>query len=365
VDLEKEGKSMHNELYRMLGDKKNEKTLLLATIIDGDNAGEKALWLDGKLCCESDNATQFKDFENEILSCENGTIIKTATERIFCEKIGDRKKLVICGAGHVAINIVEIAKKVGFYVTVIDDRPYFSDNARAAGADKVICDSFEHALAGIAGGDDTYFVIVTRGHRYDLDCLRCIIKKNSAYIGMMGSRRRIALVKKQMAGEGVSSKQLEGLNAPIGLAINAETPQEIAVSVVAQLIQVKNTRCKSGTYDDELLSYLAYKNDVGTPNSCGILCTIVEKKGSAPRACGTKMLLLPFNKVIGTIGGGCLEGKVLEIGRFMMMDDNKETKPRLEAVDMTVSEAEDEGMVCGGTILVFLEKVPVYINNNI
>jgi xanthine dehydrogenase accessory factor len=129
---------------------------------------------------------------------------------------------------------------------------------------------------------------------------------------------------------------------------------------LAELIKVKNTTRKISTYDEELLSYLMCQSD--TSNCSGILCTIVEKKGSAPRECGTKMLILPDNKIIGTIGGGCAEGRVLEVGRLMLSEDDNNLKTRLELVDMTAQEAADEGMVCGGTIIVYMEKVPLYID---
>jgi xanthine dehydrogenase accessory factor len=351
---------MYGELYSMIRDKNPNESSMLATILDGENVGEKALWIDKTLCWESCKNSKLKNYENEILSNDNSTIIKTDLGRIFCEKIGNRKELVICGAGHVSIPIIELSKKIGFNVTVIEDRPYFADNARRVGADKVICDDFVHALNNIEGGSDTYFVIVTRGHRYDTDCLRNILHKKSAYVGMMGSRRRVILLKKQLIEEGFSKEILDGVHAPIGVSIGAESPDEIAVSILAELIKVKNTTRKISTYDKELLSYLTGSLD--TPNGCGILCTIVEKKGSAPRECGTKMLILPDNKIIGTIGGGCAEGRVLEAGRLMLSEDDNNIKTRLELVDMTAQEAEDEGMVCGGTILVYLEKVPLYID---
>jgi xanthine dehydrogenase accessory factor len=345
----------------MIRDKNPNESSMLATILDGDNAGEKALWIDKTLCWESSKNSKLKEYENEILSCGNSTIINSGSCRIFCEKIGNRQELVICGAGNVSIEVIELAKKIGFYVTVIDDRPYFADNARREGADCVVCDDFLHALDSLNGGEDTYFVIVTRGHRYDADCLRNILYKKSAYVGMMGSRRRVIMLKKQLKEEGFLVELLDSVHSPIGLSIGAQSPEEIAVSIIAEIIQVKNAKRKISAYDKEMLYYLTADKDK-SPSGYAVLCTIVEKKGSAPRECGTKLLILPDNKIIGTIGGGCAEGKVLEKGRIMLSDDSGKIKPRLEIVDMTAWEVEDEGMVCGGTILVFLEKVPVYID---
>jgi xanthine/CO dehydrogenase XdhC/CoxF family maturation factor/MOSC domain-containing protein YiiM len=352
-----------DSLYSTIRDRNPNNSSILATILDGENMGEKALWIDEVMRWESCKNTKLRQYENEILSQTKSTIININSQRIFCEKIGNRKSLIICGAGHVSISIIEIAKKTGFNVTVIEDRLSFADNARRAGADEVICDDFVNALDKQEGGSDAYFVIVTRGHRYDMDCLRNILNKKSAYVGMMGSKRRVMLLKKELMEEGFSSELLDSVHAPIGLSIGAETPEEIAVSIMAELIQVKNTKRKISTYDKELLSYLAGPDCLGENSEYGILCTIVEKKGSAPRECGTKMLILPDNKIIGTIGGGCAESKVIELGRFMISEDNK-TNTRLELVDMTSAGdmSSEEGMVCGGTILVYMERVSVYID---
>jgi xanthine dehydrogenase accessory factor len=339
--------------YNIIRDKNANSSITLASVIDGKNKCEKALWIDENLQWESRQNTILRQYASQILSQTKSTVIDIDSNRIFCEKIGNRQKLIICGAGHVSISIIELAKKIGFKVTVIDDRPTFADNARLAGADVSLCDNFLNALDKQKGGSDTYFVIVTRGHRYDMDCLKNILSKKSTYVGMMGSKRRVAMIKKELTQEGFSSDVLEQLHAPIGLSIGAQTPEEIAISIMAELIQVKNTTHKISIYDDELLSYIAGDKDT---DEYGVFCTIVEKKGSAPRECGTKMLILPNNKIIGTIGGGCAEARVIEIGRYMLAGDEYQ---KLELVDMTAEEAEIEGMVCGGTILVYMEKIRV------
>jgi xanthine dehydrogenase accessory factor len=234
------------------------------------------------------------------------------------------------------------------------------------GADVCICDNFVNALNNIEGGSNTYFVIVTRGHRYDLDCIRTILNKKSAYVGMMGSKRRVSLLKKGLIEEGFNSELVDSVHAPIGLSIGAQTPDEIAISIIAELIEIKNKTQKVSTYDEELLSYLAGDisyNKADKTSKCGILCTIVDKKGSTPRECGTKMLILPDNKIIGTIGGGCVESKVIEIGRLMLSEDATSSTPRLELLDMTAENdlESEEAMVCGGTVLIYMERTPIKI----
>lgn len=258
---------------------------------------------------------------------------------------------MICGGGHVSQQVIKLAGKVGFHVTVLEDRPYFADRAREAGADLVLCDAFEKSLQGIAGTPDTYFLVVTRGHRFDRACLEQILKKPYAYVGMMASRGRSALLKKQMAGDGFDRKALDEMHTPVGLSIHAETPEEIAVSIVAELIQIKNQTKKTAGYDSLLMEYLTGVKEQGQPK---VLATIIARRGSAPRSIGTKMLVLGDGRIIGTIGGGCVESEVQHQCLRLLREENE--KSRIVCADMTVSQAEDEGMVCGGTIDVFLEK---------
>ena len=98
------------------------------------------------------------------------------------EKVGSGKQMVICGAGHVSIALLRLAKMVGFKVTVIDDRPVFCNKAREAGADEVICEPFRQALERMDDHQEPYFIIVTRGHRYDEVCLGAIVREAKCFI---------------------------------------------------------------------------------------------------------------------------------------------------------------------------------------
>ena len=189
-------------------------------------------------------------------------------------------------------------------------------------------------------------MIVTRGHRYDTECLEAILKKTYVYVGMMGSRRRVAMVKEQLANKGTDKVKLESVHTPIGLKIGAQTPEEIAVSIMAEIIQVKNSREKSGGYSRELLAAL-------TDGRKKVLATIISRKGSAPRDVGTKMLIMEDGTTIDTIGGGCVESEIIQKALLMM----RTGKPDFQIcrVDMTSEAAEDEGMVCGGVVEVMLE----------
>lgn len=147
-------------------------------------------------------------------------------------------EIIILGGGHIALPLVKIASLLGFRVVVVDDRPEFADNNRFPEADRVICDSFDRAVAGLDIGPGSYPVIVTRGHEHDRDCLREIIKHPAAYIGMIGSRRKVKFVMEQLAKEGIPPEKLAAVFSPIGLDIGAETPEEIALSIMAEIVSV-------------------------------------------------------------------------------------------------------------------------------
>ena len=336
--------------YEVISEANINSETWLHTVTDGDHAGEKAVITGGNITWTSDEEGFFSEHAEEVISVAGSGMSDIDGARIYSELLGKDKKLVICGAGHVSMQIISMAKMLGFHVTVIDDRLQFANNAIAQGADEVIFKGFEDALSEIPGDDDTYFVIVTRGHRYDKECLRSISRKPHAYIGMMGSRRRVLIVKQDLEAEGVSGEVLDTVYTPVGLNIGAETPEEIAVSIMAEIIEVKNRKKRNfGFPGDIMKALLSDERDRMT------LATIISRHGSAPRGVGTKMLIRRDGGIVGTIGGGCIEGSVIAKGRRMLLDE--EHKPVIVEVDMSSDTAEDEGMVCGGRVGVLLETV--------
>lgn len=333
------------------------------TVIEGPFFGEKALAAGQDIIWASAGNGFFAGIPMDGAKADRTGIIDTINgiERsgsytidgteVFCELLGREKELVVCGAGHVSIPIIQMGRMIGCRVTVLEDRPEFADNARRAGASQVICAPFGQGLSDIVGNPDTFFVIVTRGHRYDQICLEQIVKKEHAYIGMMGSRGRVAKVKEAIVANGCSRSVADSIYAPIGLAIDAQTPEEIAVSVIAQIVQVKNKQRRSGGFPAEIMDGILN----GTDKGIKVLATIVKRKGSAPRETGTKMLVLPDGSSIGTVGGGFAEADILQKALLMIREHIKE--PKLCRVDMAAGEAEDEGMACGGTVQVLLEPI--------
>ncbi len=285
----------------------------------------------------------------EISGVKQTGIYTTGAGQVFCELFSGEKKLVVCGGGHVSIPVIQIARMTGFAVTVLEDRPEFADRAKKAGASAVICAPYAQGLAQVAGDADTFFVIVTRGHLYDQICLEAILNKEYAYIGMMGSRKRTGIVKQNLAGSGYAKAVIDGIHTPIGLVIGARTPQEIAVSVLAEVIAVKN-KLPDGGFEREILDAV-----LNGTESIGVLSTIIRREGSAPRDVGTKMLVRPDGSCIGTVGGGSAEAQIKEQALRLLRSGRAQIE--IMHADLSGKEAAKEGMVCGGTLDVMLEVV--------
>lgn len=146
----------------------------------------------------------------------------------------------IFGAGHVSQQLAPLTTLVGFRTVVLDDRPEFANRERFANADEVIVlDSFQQALEGLEINADSYLVLLTRGHAHDQTMLRQALLSKAGYIGMIGSRRKRDAIFAALGQEGFSRPDFDRVFSPIGLKIEAETPEEIAVSIVAELIQVR------------------------------------------------------------------------------------------------------------------------------
>lgn len=325
---------------------------MVLTVIDEEFLAEKAITVEGRIVWESRPGGFFAEYQKEIQELKDCEVIELGGHRVFCDLLGEDKRIVICGGGHVSIPVIMLGVMMGCEVTVLEDRPSYADDARRAGATTVICEPFEEGLEKVSGSADTFFVIVTRGHRYDQICLEKIAQKEHAYIGMIGSRKRTAMVKENLKEKGIDSAVLDAVYTPIGLNINAETPVEIAVAIMAEIIQVKNRQKRSGGYTKEMIQAVLEQEPDHSPK---VLATIVARKGSAPRGIGTKMLILRNGKCIGTIGGGCMEANVIQKARLMVATGMP--KARICQVDMTGNDAEEEGMVCGGVISVLLELI--------
>lgn len=280
-------------------------------------------------------------------------------KKYLFEPFSPQPNLIVFGGGHIAKPLVEFGARVGFAVTIVDDRLSFANKQRFPHAEKVICQSFEKCFGELEINRASFIVIVTRGHRHDLDCLRQVLKYNTAYVGMIGSRRRVKSAREQLAGDGYSQEILSKVNAPIGLDIGAVTPEEIAIAIIAQVISFRransninglssNEKFNCTDLDRDVLAELAKEQ-----NNPKAVITVVMSKGSVPRKPGAKMIVWPDGRIMGSIGGGCSEGEVISIARDMIRDGGY----KMHCIDMTGQVSEDEGMVCGGIMEVIIEPI--------
>lgn len=161
--------------------------------------------------------------------------------KVFLESICPQPTLYLFGGGHVSFAIARIAATVGFRIVVIDDRPMFANRERFPMADETLTLEMETAFEHLEIDDLAYIVAVTRGHQHDKPVIEQAVKTDAGYIGMIGSRRKIALMWKELEAKGIPRERLEAVHAPIGLDIGADSPEEIAVSVVAELIRVRRS----------------------------------------------------------------------------------------------------------------------------
>lgn len=158
--------------------------------------------------------------------------------RILWDRIVNKRNAVVFGGGHISQPLVQMLSLLDFVVTVVDDRIEFANQDRFPSAHKVICESFHQSFKQLSIGDDTAVIIVTRGHKYDMECLRATMCSKARYLGMIGSKRRVREVLTLLREEGAPEELEKRLKAPIGLNIKGETPAEIAVSIVAEVVAV-------------------------------------------------------------------------------------------------------------------------------
>jgi xanthine dehydrogenase accessory factor len=170
---------------------------------------------------------------------ESGLICGGQME-VFIEPIEPSPAVYVFGAGHVGQFVARVAHDAGFRVHVVDDRDKFANRQRFPDAAEIVVDDIPDWLARTALPPSAYAVIVTRGHRHDLDALRALAPRNLRYLGLIGSRAKVKRIYDVLVDDGtVGAEHLEKIHAPIGLDIGAVTPQEIAVAIVAELIAVR------------------------------------------------------------------------------------------------------------------------------
>ena len=167
--------------------------------------------------------------------------------QVFWDRAVSRSRAIVLGGGHISQPLVEILAMLDFSPIVVDDRMEFANQRNFPHAETILCQPFQKALEQLEIDSETAVIIVTRGHRYDLECLRAVLERGARYLGMIGSRRRVKGIMALLKEEGVPESLLATIQSPIGLELGAETPAEIAVSIAAEVVSVfRSGNCTVG-----------------------------------------------------------------------------------------------------------------------
>jgi len=193
------------------------------------------------------NSATYIDCPPEIIESMKRVVDKEQSERmtlengveIFIEPVFEQPMVFIFGAGHLSYHISKYAKPLNFQVTVCDDRVEFANRQRFPDANNIIVETFEAVFDRININKNSYIVIVTRGHRCDEIVLERAVKTDARYIGMIGSKKKTLTILKRLREKGISQELLRRVYSPIGISIGAITPQEIALSIVCELVKIR------------------------------------------------------------------------------------------------------------------------------
>lgn len=244
--------SLSEELVRL---SEQGEAAVLATVVETDGItgvepGAKCLVRDGTIVGETigdaavvqaivqESSARLRTEKSQLIALEVPQ--SGAKLEVFFEVMPAPPKLIVVGAGHIAVPLVKLAKVLDFHVIVIDDRLLYANRERFPDADEVLVGDMAQMLKEMTITPSCYIVLITRGHAYDEPCLRVVLPSQAKYIGMIGSRRRIKACFQRFRDEDkISEELIERVYAPIGLDIATETPAEIALSILAEVIKVR------------------------------------------------------------------------------------------------------------------------------
>ena len=196
--------------------------------------------VEGTLGADNLNSEAIK-YGIELMAYGNSKYVRSETgAEYFVEGYTTPPQTILCGGGHVSRAIYTFAVNLGFNLTVIDDREEFANKTRFPLANVVVAESSAEGFRSIEINKNTFIVIATRGHRYDHVSLKAALNTSASYIGLLGSKRKTILIYEELLSKGVSIDRIKDVRAPIGLDINARTPEEIAISIMAEILMIRN-----------------------------------------------------------------------------------------------------------------------------
>ena len=302
-------------------------------------------------------SNEFQDILRKLDRGERAALRREINGTAYLRRFAPRERLILLGGGHVALALANLAASLDFSVTVVDDRADFASRERFPNAERVICDGYAAAIRALDVRKGDYACVLTRGHRWDGECLRALLSGTEpSYLGMIGSKRRVKGLLGALAEEGFDRVALARIHAPIGLMIGAVTPAEIAVSIAAQLVEHRRAQPGTSASEEcvtleqadgglEALRFLAE----GAGEKA--LCLVLDASGSTPVGSGALMAVDSAGKGYGTIGGGCGEALAMERARTLCGTADS----ALMEIDLTDDAAGEDGLTCGGTMTVYVE----------
>ncbi len=315
--------------------------------LSGELMGQHLIWEEGQILYSEEDSKSWKEILPGLEDAKPGYITELDGNQYYVELLTSAPKLIIFGGGHISVPMAQLGKLLGFEVTVIDDRPEFITRERFKDADRLICCDYDQAFLELKDYKNSYYVVVTPGHKKDLQSVRNILNRSYAYVGMIGSRTKVAKVHKALLEEGYSEEKRQAIHAPIGLPIGGQTPAEIAVSIAAEIVKERNL-VPTGVIEEDVL------NSILLDTEPMIQAMIIDKRGSSPRGNGSRMLVKEDGSIRGTIGGGSVEFASIQKGQAMLAAGEVFA---VEEYILTDTEGATLGMVCGGIIKVVFERV--------
>ena len=297
----------------------------------------------------------FKYIIDKLNTGECTELLFSANGKEYIRRFVKKDRLIILGGGHVSLDLYRMALMLDFDIFVVDDRPMFANNDRFPEA-QVICDDLVSAINSLGITDKDYVCVITRGHRWDRECVETVLSGFMPYyLGMISSRRRAEGLKELLTENGFEKDRVEAIHAPIGLKIGAMTTAEIALSICAEMI-AERRRERYIAKDNELVqTAVCYEmlNFLSAPNEPCAVLIVLSSTGSTPVKSGSMMALTQSGTAFGTIGGGCSEAAAMNKARRLIGSG----KSAVISFDMSDEVAADSGMVCGGEMTVYIEDI--------
>ena len=299
-----------------------------------------------------------RDFETILRRIQAGQTAELTIEaegQTYRRLFRPQERLLLLGGGHIALPLCELGAKLGFAVTVADDRVEFAAPERFPAAAQTLCGPFPESIAAFHVRETDYVCVITRGHRSDDTCLRCLFPGTQPrYLGMIGSRRRTSQMLDIYRQEGISPALLDAIHTPIGLSIGAVTPEEIAVAIAAELISVRRFKgaddCPDALENRDIPSAVLNRLAAPAPAAAAL---VVRSHGSTPAKSGALMAVEADGTITGTIGGGLAEFEAVKAARAIVGTGQS----RLLHFAMDNDVAAAEGMACGGAITVYISDM--------